>query len=109
MWAELPKELESVISRISGTKACLNSDMATHKNSTGVDSNTSFNEDNVLGWSGSSAQAHGSITPNSKYQLDVKYIRPILQLLLTRAEFNALKPWEEQEIAKITMFFNSYG
>ncbi|KAG0272691.1 hypothetical protein BGZ95_011526, partial [Linnemannia exigua] len=118
MWAKLPEEQKGIISRISGAKhpEALDVDRSGEnrhpvgfaaKNSTGMDSDDSLDKGTVPGQSMNSAQAHGSNLLKSKHQLDVNYIRPILQLLLTRAEFNALKPWEEQEIVKITTYFDS--
>ncbi|KAF9910514.1 hypothetical protein EC991_006331 [Linnemannia zychae] len=104
MWEQLPEDQRNIISRISGA----HSNSPIHKDSTEIISNESLDKGNVLGQSRNSTQSFESILPTSEHQLDVKYIRPILQLLLTRAEFNALKPWEEQEIVKITMYFDSY-
>ncbi|KAK3835667.1 MAG: hypothetical protein J3R72DRAFT_211099 [Linnemannia gamsii] len=118
MWAELPEEQKNIISRISDAKhsEALDVDRSRKnrhsagfapKNSIRMDSDDSLDEGNVPERSMNSAQVHGSTLHNSEQQLDVNCIRPILQLLLTRAEFNALKPWEEQEIGKITMYFDS--
>ncbi|KAG0262114.1 hypothetical protein BG011_000311 [Mortierella polycephala] len=41
----------------------------------------------------------------SRHQPDVKYFRPILQLLLTRAEFGVMTDWEEKEIVRISRLF----
>ncbi|KAF9180695.1 hypothetical protein BGZ51_006044 [Haplosporangium sp. Z 767] len=41
----------------------------------------------------------------SRHQPDVKYFRPILQLLLTRAEFGVMTDWEEKEIGRISRLF----
>ncbi|KAF9156786.1 hypothetical protein BG015_001118 [Linnemannia schmuckeri] len=125
MWKALPAEQADVISRITNTKRSEVLDTKGPRDSqhflhdqasnglsleqqTRPDTECSVDEDEVTGQIRSAMQESNATSLLSKHQLDVSSLRPIAQLLLTRAEYNALKPWEEQEICKIALYYDMF-
>ncbi|KAG0298932.1 hypothetical protein BGZ96_004239 [Linnemannia gamsii] len=96
MWKALPAEQMDVITRITSSKHFRTLDAKASK----VGQN-SLDEEEILG------RTRTAVQENSGPQLDVSYLQPIVQLLLTRAEYNAMKPWEEQEICKIALLYDT--
>lgn len=95
MWKALPAEQMDVITRITSSKRFETLDAKASKVS-----QNSLDEDEIL------ERTRTAVQENSGPQLDVSYLRPIVQLLLTRAEYNVMKPWEEQEIRKIALLYD---
>ncbi|KAF9085194.1 hypothetical protein BGX23_009886 [Mortierella sp. AD031] len=57
----------------------------------------------------SRSDKHGDSSPTflrDQLVLEAKYVRPILQLLLTRAEFGTMAPWEELEVLNICRLYS---
>jgi hypothetical protein len=96
MWKSFPAEQMDIITRITSSKRFGTLDARAVK-----EDQNSPNEDEILG------RTRTAVQESSGPRLDVTYLRPIVQLLLTRAEYNAMKPWEEQEIRKITSLYDT--
>lgn len=125
MWEAIPVEQMDIICRIGNTKrskvldanGSRDSQHLFHdRSSTGLsleqrtesDTKNSVDEDEVAGQTMSAMQESKVASLLSGHQLDVSALRPIAQLLLTRAEYNALKLWEEQEICKIALYYDTF-
>ncbi|KAK5820873.1 hypothetical protein F5H01DRAFT_171070 [Linnemannia elongata] len=124
MWKALPAEQMDIISRIANTKhskvldakGSSHSEHVSHDRAfTGLsleqrtesDTKNSVDEDEVAGQT-KRIQESKAASLLSGYPLDVIYLRPIARLLLTRAEYNVMTPWEEQEICKIALYYDTF-
>lgn len=125
MWKAIPVEQMDIICMIANTKRSKVLDAkGTRDNQhlfngrtspcyslgqrTELDTKNSMDEDEVAEQTISAMQESKAASLLSGHQLDVSPLRPIAQLLLTRAEYNALKLWEEQEICKIALYYDTF-
>ncbi|KAF9136144.1 hypothetical protein BGX30_011349 [Mortierella sp. GBA39] len=125
MWKALPAEQMDIICRIAntkgskvlGAKGSRDSQHVFHDRAsaglsleqrTESDTKNSVDEDEIAGQTRSAMQEGKAASLLSGHQLDVSPLQPIAQLLLTRAEYNALKLWEEQEICKIALYYDTF-
>ncbi|KAF9926564.1 hypothetical protein FBU30_003851 [Linnemannia zychae] len=111
MWDSLPIEQKDIVFRTGNIDRVLEIhtqfSLDTTEGANGIHS-LMDNHKSKFQQQQSHQQESNGLTDTSR-QLDPVYIRPILQLLLTRAEYNTMTSWEEQEIQKIALLYSPHS